>query len=235
MELKNKVIIVTGASDGIGKQIALSLAAKNTKLALIARNQEKLDQVAELAKSLGAVEVSVYSCDISDTPKLIKTINDIAEDFDGIDGIINNAGIWQKMMPLDDIQEAQIDTLISTNLTALIHATKTALPHLRKRPEAAIMNVSSKSGVTAQMGQSVYTATKHAVRGFTDVLKEDLKDSNVRVAGVYQAGTNTGMFADTGESMPVEKFTDPADLADVIVFMLSRPAKIWIHDIRVQF
>jgi NADP-dependent 3-hydroxy acid dehydrogenase YdfG len=79
----------------------------------------------------------------------------------------------------------------------------------------------------------VYTATKYWVRGFTDVLKKDLKDSNVRVAWVYQAGTNTNMFGNTGETMPLEKFTDPADLADIIKYMLWLPKKVWMHEVRV--
>lgn len=99
------------------------------------------------------------------------------------------------------------------------------------------MNLDNKvvivTGASEWIGKQI--ALKHWVRGFTDVLKEDLKETNVRVAGVYQAGTNTSMFANTGETMPIEKFTDPADLENVIEFMLSQPPKIWLHDVRVQF
>ena len=112
--------------------------------------------------------------------------------------------------------------------------TRAFLPGLRDRPEAAILNVVSKSGVLAQAGQSVYTATKYGMRGFTDVLKEDEMQSGVRVAGLYQSGTNTGMFAKAGEDVPNHIFTEPDDLADVVVFMLSRPAKLWMHDVRVE-
>lgn len=86
------------------------------------------------------------------------------------------------MMPVDEIEDSLVDDIIATNLSAVIRITKSLLPVLRKADEAAIINVSSKSGVAAQLGQSVYTATKHGVRGFTDVLKEDLKETNVRVA-----------------------------------------------------
>jgi NADP-dependent 3-hydroxy acid dehydrogenase YdfG len=72
------------------------------------------------------------------------------------------------------------------------------------------------------------------MRGFTDVLKQDESDTGVRVAGLYQSGTNTGMFAKAGEDVPNHIFTEPDDLADVVVFMLSRPAKLWMHDVRVE-
>ena len=108
---------------------------------------------------------------------------------------------------------------------------------IKKQKEAAIINVISKSGVTAQEGQTIYSASKWGMAGFTEVLKTDLHGSHVRVASVYQSGTRTDMFMKTGEKFSaekLEKFTDPADLADVIVFMLSRPPKIWLHDVRVE-
>ncbi|MDD3661776.1 MAG: SDR family NAD(P)-dependent oxidoreductase [Candidatus Dojkabacteria bacterium] len=234
MKLKNKVIVITGASDGIGKQIALRLAKESSKLALIARDKIKLDEVSKEAKKLGAVDVRTYACDIRQTDKLEATIKTIISDFGAVDILINNAGIWQKLMSVDEIPKEVVDDVIGTNLSALIHITRLLLPTLRTRDEAAIINVTSKSGVLAQEGQSVYTASKYGVRGFTEVLKLDLKDTNVKVAGVYQSGTNTKMFEKTGENFPTEKFTNPSDLADVIGYMLTRPDKIWLHDVRVE-
>lgn len=233
MNLKNKVIIITWASEGIWAAIALKLAEEWTQLALIARNKEKLDKVAEQAKSAWASRVETYSCDLQVQSQIETSVSSIKSDFWGVDILINNAGIWQKMMQLDEVESDTIDNVIGTNLTGLIHMTHLVLPVLRSREEAAILNISSQSGIQAQDGQSVYTATKYWVRGFTDVLKKDLKDSNVRVAWVYQAGTNTNMFGNTGETMPLEKFTDPADLADIIKYMLWLPKKVWMHEVRV--
>ena len=234
MKLKNKIIVITGASDGIGKQIALRLAKESSKLALIARDKKRLDEVSEKARKLGAVDVKNYACDIRQTDKLESTIKSIISDFGTVDILINNAGIWQKLMPIDEISRDVVDDVIETNLSALIHTTRLLLPTLRTRNKAAIINVTSKSGVVAQEGQSVYTASKYGVRGFTEVLKVDLKDTNVKVAGVYQSGTNTKMFEKTGENFPTEKFTNPSDLADAIAYMLTRPDRIWLHDVRVE-
>lgn len=234
MKLKDKIIVITGSSDGIGKQIALRLAKESSKLALIARDKTRLDEVSKEAKKLGAVDVKSYACDIRQTDKLEVTIKSIISDFGTIDILINNAGIWQKLMPVDEISREVVDDVIGTNLSALIHITRLLLPTLRTRDEAAIINVTSKSGVVAQEGQSVYTASKYGVRGFTEVLKLDLKDTNVKVAGVYQSGTNTKMFEKTGDNFSTEKFTNPSDLADVIAYMITRPDKMWLHDVRVE-
>jgi len=235
MNLKNTVVVITWASEGIGEQIALRLASEGVSLALIARNESRMEEVSVEAMKLWAKEVRVYPTDLSETEKLSGLVDKIVADFGHIDILINNAGIWQKMMQLDEIEASKIDPIIATNLSAVVHLTHSILPHLRQRPEAAILNIVSQSWVVAQGGQSIYTATKYGVRGFTDVLKWDLKESNVRVAGVYQAGTRTKMFEQQGETMPLEKFADPADLADIICYMLSVPPKIWMHEVRVTY
>lgn len=235
MKLSNKIIVVTGASDGIGKQIALRLAREGVKLALIARDEKRLAEVSSETKKGGASEVKIYPCDIRQTDKLAKVIKSIISDFGTIDILINNAGIWQKLMPIDEVDKDVVDDVIATNLSALIHTTRLLLPTLRSRNESAIINVISRSGIVALEGQSVYSASKFGVRGFTEVLKADLKGSSVRVAGVYQGGTNTKIFEKTGENFPTEKFTNPSDLADVVVYMLSQPKQIWLHDVRVEY
>ncbi len=234
MNLHNKTVIVTGASTGIGEQIALRLAKTQCRLALIARNAEKLQQVAETAKKLGAIDARYYACDICDTDKLTETVEKITNDFSTIDVLINNAGIWQKMGQVDELSADTIDNVIATNLSAVIHTTRLVLPKLRQSEQSAIINIVSKSGVLAQAGQAVYTASKYGVRGFTEVLKADLKGSTVKIAGIYQGGTNTEMFAKTGENIDTSHCTDPADLADVVAYLLQQPHKIWLHDVRID-
>lgn len=235
MDIKGKIAIVTGASDGLGKQVALKLAKEKVLLALIARNKDKLDEVKKESEKLGSPKAIGYPCDIADTEQIKITIQKINVDFGKVDILLNIAGIWQELNLLEDIPESEIDSVIKTDLTGMIHITRLVLPILKQQEEAIIINDSSKSGVTAQPGQSVYSAAKWGVRGFTDVLKEDLKDTNVRVAGIYQGGTNTGMFSKAGEHFNQEKFIKPEDLADVIIFMLSRPPQIWLHDVRVEY
>ena len=234
MQLKGKSVVVTGGSDGIGRHICLKLGAEGCTVAVLGRNQKRLDALVAETRDAGATRAMGFACDMRDPDQIAATVAAISVDLGPVDIVINNAGIWHKAGPLDSIAPHIIEDTIATNLTGAIHLTRAFLPGLRDRPEAAILNVVSKSGVLAQAGQSVYTATKYGMRGFTDVLKEDEMQSGVRVAGLYQSGTNTGMFAKAGEDVPNHIFTEPDDLADVVVFMLSRPAKLWMHDVRVE-
>jgi len=234
VDIKNKVAVVTGASDGLGKQISLKLAKEGASLALVARNEEKLNEVKKEAEKLGSPKVICYPCDIQDKEQIKKIVQKIEVDFNEVQILLNIAGIWQKLNLLEDIPEGEVDSVINSDLTGMIHMTRLMLPILKRQDEAIIINDSSKSGVTAQPGQSVYTAAKWGVRGFTEVLKEDLKDTNVRVAAIYQGGTDTEMFNKTGEHFNQEKFIKPEELANVIIFMLTRPSGIWLHDVRVE-
>jgi len=114
-------------------------------LALVARNEARLEEVSSQAMKLGAKEVKIYPTDLSQTDVLSGLAEKITSDFGKIDVLINNAGIWQKMMQLDEIEASRIDPIIATNLSAVVHLTHSILPHLRTRPEAAILNIVSQS------------------------------------------------------------------------------------------
>lgn len=235
MLLKNKTAIITGASDGLGKEVALALGSQGVNLALIARDKVKLEEVK---KQINDVKVEIYPCDLKELTIIKSTVNQIIVDFKAIDILLNIAGVWQKKMPVEEIDEQVINDVLSTNLNGLIHTTRLVLPNLKKQNQSAIINISSISGVKVNIGQSVYSATKWGVRGFTEVIREDLRGTNVKVAGIYQAGVKTNMFFKTGEKFSegtYEKFMEPKDLANIIVFMLSQPPHIWMEEVRVNY
>ena len=230
MIIKNKNILVTGASDGIGKSTALALSNAGAHVILLGRNEEKLTSVSASCPG----DTTIIACDITDQEKFTQKINEVVTTR-GIDVLINNAGIWHKADDITDISEETIQDIISTNLTAHILITKQLLPHMREK-ESAILNIISKAGVVPQKGLSVYSASKYGMRGFTDVLREDTTEDQVRIGAIYQAGTKTDMFKKSGQiGVPVEKFTDPDDLANVIIHMLSQPDQIWLKEIHVEY
>lgn len=235
MNIKDKVVVLTGASDGIGKHVALKLAKEGSKLALVARNEERLNQVREECVKLGSPKVETYVCDISKKEDIKQTINKIISDFSEVDVLLNIAGVWQKLNKLEDIDDQTIEDVLDINLKGLIYMTKELMPFLKKETESIILNVSSRSGIVANSQQPVYSASKWGVTGFTEVLKVDLKGTNIRVAGLYQGKTQTEIFSKTGDSVDTSKGTKPEDLADVVVFMLNRPPQIWLHDVRVEY
>lgn len=146
--------------------------------------------------------------------------------------MINNADVRHKTGPLDAISVEMVAATLQTNLTGKIRLTQALMPALRLPDEAAILTVISKSGVIAQAGQSVYTASKYGTRGCIEVLKADEAETGVRVAGLCQSGPTRGCLRKPGEGVPNHIFTEPEDLADVVVVMLSRPPKLWMHDVR---
>jgi len=221
-----KKILITGASDGIGRSIAIKLAEEGHNLILCGRDEQKLESVAKECKT----NPQVIAFDLNDATQRKDAIAEVSD----LDILINNAGVWHKVGDVETIDDETIAEVINTNLTSQILLTKALLPLLKDKDGSAIINVISKSGITAQEGQSVYSASKWGMRGFTDVLRNDTQDNAVRIGAVYQSGTNTKLFEKAGDDFPVETFTDPGDLADVIVFMLSRPKRLWINEIRIE-
>jgi len=219
-----KKVLITGSSDGIGAQLALRLNKDGHSLILCGRDETKLKAVADQCG-----DATYFTFDLNDKDSRDKVTAQIED----LDVLINNAGIWHKVGDLETISEETVADVINTNLVSQILLTKALLTQMRSREGSAIINVISKSGIVAQAGQAVYTASKYGMRGFTDVLREDTEADPIRVAGVYQSGTNTKMFEKTGEDFPVETFTEPQDLADVIAYMLSRPEKLWLNEVRI--
>lgn len=226
MIIKDKVVLVTGASEGIGNELANQLAELGAKVVGVSRNIESTDINVGFEKK---------NCDVSKVVDVKNIVEHIKEKYGQLDAVVNNAGVWQKLSGLEDVADARIDELIDTNLKGLIYLTKYTMPLLKKQSEALVVNVISRSGIVAQAGQSVYTASKYGVRGFTDVLREDLKESSVHVMAVYQAGTNTQMFKKAGDDFPVEKFTEASDLASQVVNAINAPSKLWVNELHVSY
>lgn len=234
MNIKNKNIIITGASDGIGRCTAIKLAAAGSNLALVSRNEEKLNQLQkQLSKKYPKQKFFVYPCNLCQADEIKNTVKKIIKDFTNIHILLNIAGIWAKTGMLEESDLNIIQDVIQTNLIGLIQFTSLLIPNLKKQTEAIILNDSSSSGIMARPGQSIYCASKFGVYGFTETLKIDLKETSVRVVGLYQGGTKTQLFCKANDDRSIDQYSDPNDLADIIAFILTCPPKIWIHDIRI--
>lgn len=235
MKLKDKVIVVTGASDGIGKEVCLRLAKEGVRLAMIARNEEKLREVENMVRNLGVEQTAIYSCDVTDAFRLEEVARNINGFFGEVNVLLNIAGVWQKLNYIEDVPAEEVERVININLVGLIHMTRVMMPYLKQASEAAVINFASRSGYEAMPGQAIYCASKFGVRGFTEVLKEDLSGSRVQVAGVYPKGIKTNILQKAGDKISDEEFTEPADIADLICYMLSRPLKMWLHEVKVSY
>lgn len=232
MKLEKKRIVITGASDGIGRSIACKLAQLNVSLVLLGRDSEKLNSVKDLCEKAGS-DVAVHAFDLNDTHARNNAVDEI---FSGgsVDILINNAGIWHASTPLEALDPELIESVIATNLTSQILLTRSFLGTMKDR-DTAIINLVSTAGIQGRAGRTAYAASKYGMRGFTESLREETKELPIRIGAVFQSGINTQMFAKAGEKMQLDKYSDPDDLADIIIFMLTRPAKIWLNEVHVTY
>lgn len=213
MNLVGKKIVITGGADGLGLALAKALCAKDAQVFVIARNQQKIDAaVAELGNNAKG-----FVADVSHYEEIVQ----IAEQVGEIDVLINNAGVWIEGDLRDNTIDA-IDQAIDSNLKGVIFATKAFLPSLTKATESHVINVSSTSGLRGRNGQTIYTATKFGVQGFTESLKLDLEKTNIKVTGFYPGGMSTQLFAKAGNSKDNQDWMNTDKVAEVLVFMLER-------------
>lgn len=185
-DFKNKVIVITGAGSGIGQELAFQLAEKGARLALIDFNPDTLE---ETQKQI--VDGKSYQLDVSNKEAVFKVADQILEEFGQVDVLINNAGVALGRVPVEDIKLEDFEWVVNINLWGVIYGTKAFLKHLKVRPEAYVINLSSVFGLVGINGQSPYCVTKFGVRGFSQALRFELRDTNVKVMNVHPGGIKT--------------------------------------------
>ncbi|MFA5157996.1 MAG: SDR family NAD(P)-dependent oxidoreductase [Patescibacteria group bacterium] len=195
MKLENKLIIVTGAGSGIGKELVLHLLKKGNDVVGVDLRAESLDALKSEAAS-GKLET--HQLDISDKSAVEK----LAKELSDVDVLVNNAGIIQPFKKVNDLDYSNIEKVMNVNFFGTLYMTKAFLPKLLKRPEAYIANVSSMGGFLPVPGQSVYGASKAAVKLFTEGLYAELLDTNVHVCVVFPGATATNITKNSGVAAP---------------------------------
>ena len=188
MDLKHANVVITGASSGIGRATALEMARRGANLVLAARRTERLEEVASQCRALGVQAVAV-TADVSnpdDCRRLIESAGDV-------DVLVNNAG-FAVLGTINEIDPAEIRGMMDTNYFGTVHCTRAVLPRMLARGRGTIVNVSSMLGIMGVAGMSAYCATKFAIVGFTEGLRDEVLGKGVRVAMVCPGTTDTEFF-----------------------------------------
>lgn len=235
MDISKQVVLITGASDGLGKSIALELAQKGCTVVIVGRSSEKLKKVKELIDSQGYSCIEMV-CDVSKPTDVERVVLNVVDKFGRIDILINNAGIWASG-PIESYDVEKINSLFATNTLGTIYMTRSVVPHMKKIKQGQILNVMSIAGVETKDAYGiVYTATKHALSGFTDTLKEELQETGIKVMGFYPGGMNTNILKAAGIDMPSFKDSsmDTKDVAKIVSFVLQQPKDIVIDHFEVR-
>jgi short-subunit dehydrogenase len=227
MNVSNKTIIVTGGGDGMGRELVLLLLKKNARVAAIDIRQQALDETIRLAGG-NKSRLSSHVLNITDKAAVEKLPEEIIAIHGSIDGLINNAGIIQPFVKIKDLQYDAIDRVMQVNFFGMLYMTKTFLPHLLKRPEAHIVNTSSMGGFLPVPGQSIYGASKAAVKLFTEGLHSELTDTNVRVTIVFPGAIGTHIAENSGIAFSKE-MQEKSKSSSIKMLSASKAAELMIE------
>ncbi|RXI99569.1 SDR family oxidoreductase [Anaerobacillus alkaliphilus] len=229
MKVNNKIIVITGASSGIGLTLAKDVARKGGIPILLARSTNKLQQASdEIIKTTG-IEAPYYTLDVTNNKEVSDVFAQILEKYQKIDVLINNAGyaIFDTFL---EAKTEDIEGMFAVNVFGLISCTKAALPNMLKENTGHIINIASQAGKLATPKSSVYSATKHAVLAISNSLRMELADTNIFVSSVNPGPIKTPFFdrADlTGNyTKNVERFMlDPAFVSQKILQLVDKPKR----------
>lgn len=230
MKWENKTALVTGASQGIGRAIALSLAAERINLALVGRNEDRLQNVAKECEKFG-VKVKVYALDLADVTKIPALIQNVKDDFKSLSILVNNAGTHVNGNPFESDLKAW-DYTLDINFKAVYHLTNLALALIASQDAGAIINISSIAGQMTYKGGEIYCATKHALKAYSNCLFESVREKNIRVTTLYPGYVNTNMGR--GEKLDESKMIQPEDIAMVVNNFLKMPITACSTEITIR-
>lgn len=230
MQASGKTIVVTGGGNGIGREMVLALLAKGAHVAAIDISEEGLAETRSLAGE-SANRLSTHPANITDRAAVEALPAAVITAHGQVDGLINCAGIIQPFVRINDLDYAAIERVLNVNLWGVIYMTKTFLPYLLERPEAHIVNVSSMGSYVPVPGQTLYGASKAAVKLFTEGLHSELAGTKVRVTVAFPGSTSTnitehsGVKVDTGSADTSKyKLTSASEAARRIIEGMERNA-----------
>ena len=240
--LDGRRIVITGASSGIGEATALALAAEGAGVALGARRKDRIDELAKRIEGDGGRAVAIEA-DVADEAQARELIETAAQELDGIDGLVNNAGV----MLLGLVQGADTEEwrrMVDVNVLGLLYCTHAAVPLMRDGGGGDIVNVASVAGRQANMGSAVYNLTKFGVVAFSEALRQECLHLGIRVSSIepgyvatelQQHNENPAVLAQ------IEKMRDQIgdvltseDIADAIAYTISRPAHVALNEILIR-
>ena len=193
MNLKQKTFVVTGGGNGVGRELVLALLSKNASVAAVDINEAALKETARLADKF-ADKLSTHIVDVTDRNAVELLPKQIIATHTAIDGIINNAGIIHPFQSVDDSDYATIHRVFDINFFGTLYFTKTFLPYLVKRPEAYIVNVSSFGALSPVPGETIYGASKAAVRMLSEGLLMELKQTHIHILTAVPGGINSDII-----------------------------------------
>lgn len=234
--IEGKVVVVTGASSGLGEAAARLLAKKGAKLVLGARRKERIDAlVQEIAASGGSAEA--IATDVTVRADVQALVDKAVERFGRVDVMINNAGVML-VSPVERLKVEDWDRMIDVNIKGVLYGIAAALPVMQRQKSGHLINVASVAGHKVRPTSAIYSATKHAVRALSEGLRQELKAYNIRSTIISPGAVATELVDRITEddiraaAQPILKMAIPADsFARCVAFAISQPEDVDINEI----
>ena len=234
--IEGKVVVITGASSGLGEATARMLAAQGAAVVLGARRVDRIEALAAEVQAAGGRALAVQT-DVTRSEQVQRLVEAAVEGFGRIDVIVNNAGLMPSS-PLERLKIDDWDRMIDVNIKGVLYGIAAALPHMQRQKSGHIVNVSSVAGHRVRAGTAVYSATKHAVRVLTEGLRQEVKPYDIRTTIISPGAVDTELpdsITEADVQAGVKAFYEvaiPADsFARAVAFALSQPPEVDINEI----
>jgi len=208
MELKNKVIVITGGSKGLGKALALSFIKEGSKVVVCSNNKKELRGLPK--------EIEWIKADVTREKDMEKIVKFTLKKFGELNIWINNAGVWLPHLPIEQTDWKRAHDLIEVNLFGTVYGSKVALSQMRKQGSGMIVNILSTSALEGKLNETAYCSSKFAAMGFTKSLRREVEGTDVKVLSVYPGGMKTNLF-DEKKPDNYNEYMEPSFVADKII------------------
>jgi short-subunit dehydrogenase len=213
--MRMETILITGAGTGLGKALALTYSQKGFSIVLSGRNEQTLKTVQQEMKQLGGHAV-IAVCDITNSNSISSMLDVLKEQNISINRVINNAGVGY-FGELETLSKSDIETMLDTNVKGTILLTHALLPLFKKQQSGRILNIISTAGLRGKVNESVYVASKFAIRGFSESLQKELEHTPIDVTAVYMGGMDTPFWENSDHVKDKSRFKTPEIVAALIL------------------
>lgn len=231
--LEGKIVVVTGGNQGLGEAIAQKFADAKAIVWLVARNEGKLETAAQKIIGSGGT-AKIQACDLADNGQVKSCVANILAAEGQIDILINNAAMWIQG-DIAGSTPADIQKVFDVNAVGNIYIAQEAVAGMKERKSGQIININSLAGIEADKNWPIYSATKYAMRGFSEALKADVEGSGIKVSDVYPGGINTNLYTNAGLDIVDQPWMmQKDDIADIIVHIASQPADLVMDHVEIR-
>lgn len=235
--IKTKVVIITGASSGMGEAAAKHLASFGATVVLCARRADRIEKLANEIRDVGGKALA-FAVDVTHREQLKKMVDATVEQFGRVDVILNNAGVMP-LSPMDRMNVEEWNTMIDVNIKGVLNGIAAVLPYMKDQKFGQIINTSSVAGHKVFNGSAVYSATKYAVRALTEGLRMEVKPYNIRTTIVCPGAVKTELLEHISEADIQQANKDyvgevgisPDSFARVVAFAISQPEDVDINEV----